>query len=123
MRIALLVSSLLFGAYTTLTAVEIAQTGLNAGIQQLVAAGGAESLCGLLAVIGGVTLFVRWWLSFSSFVLGALWCVCIAVFYMDDTVWLWLAAFSVLAAFVLWIHRLRIRIATTSKASLPDQTP
>lgn len=106
-RIVLCVASMLFVAYTVRSAILIAQTGVTDQISQLVAAGGAECVVSILALFAGLFLFWKWWMSLACFLASAVWCAGVALFYLDETMWLWCLASLVLTVLTWWLARLQ----------------
>ncbi|WP_067617687.1 hypothetical protein [Alicyclobacillus acidiphilus] len=107
MKHAVWIGSLICGLYGMFTSIWLARYGVTNQISQLVAAGGAESLAGLLCMVSGLLVLWRAWPAIGGFLLNLVWCSAIAAAYGDLTVWAWCAVNALFAVLSFVVGRRR----------------
>lgn len=103
--------------YSTGSALIIARAGALNGIDQLAAAGAAETIAGLAFCVAGLLALWKLWIGAIFHGLNFLWCSAVAAAYGDVTVWLWCGVAAVLCAVSLltgWRQRKRQMVSLHS---------
>ncbi|WAH39037.1 hypothetical protein [Alicyclobacillus dauci] len=118
MRILICLAAALVTIYTGISAIEVAEVGVANQIPQLEAAGAAECIISILTLCGAVIVFWKWWVSLICFSMAMAWSVFIGIVYLDDTIWIWFGACTVLALASVWlrVRQKRIKLKWMTKS-------
>ncbi|GMA55827.1 hypothetical protein C7445_11166 [Alicyclobacillus sacchari] len=101
-------TSFAMAVYSTGSALVVARAGTINGIDQLAAAGAAETIAGLIFCMASFLAIWRLWVAAVVHGLNMLWCSAVAAAYGDVTVWLWCGVAAIhcgVSVFAGWRQR------------------